>query len=89
MNNAMGWAGLAVGCYLALNAVLGAAYIADCRRFSSRLEPCWARGLQIAGLGSEGQLFGVAIGSTAGWLGGYNTLNPNLRRPDRDKSEEA
>jgi hypothetical protein len=62
-----------------LNVLVGSVHVWDCRRSGGEFDKCWDRALEISGLGDGGRL-AVALG-VSGFAWGYNTLNPNLKRP--------
>lgn len=72
-----------VGTASSLAVLVGTVYLVDCR-LSARgagldaIDRCYLSALPMMGLG--------AAGST-GWLAGYNTFNPALRREDQPSGD--
>lgn len=79
---ALGGGAKLIGTASSLTVLVGAIYLVDCR-LSARgsgldaIDRCYLSALPLMGLGA---------GTAGGWLAGYNTLNPALRREEQQAS---
>lgn len=84
---AIGGGAKLIGTASSLTVLIGATYLIDCR-ISARgagldaIDRCYLSALPMMGLGA---------GAAGGWLAGFNTLNPALRKDDRlgDRDEHG
>jgi hypothetical protein len=67
----------AVACGVLL--AFGAGYIWDCRRAGGDVDPCWNTGEKTVTRALD-----ILLGATGGFAVGYWTLNPGLRKEDRE-----
>ena len=71
-----------VGTASSLAVLVGTVYLIDCRisaRGLDAIDRCYLSALPMMGLGA---------GTAGGFMAGYNTLNPALRRPEENTGSE-